>query len=124
MVGLMDNKKLQTYNDGTLNVYSVSNEADSGDRPIKKLTLKVGFLRYEERTVGVTRLLVASNENSRIEQLLRIPRLDFVNSGDAIIPNDGKPYEINKIQYPKDVLPPSMDLSLVRLEGTYEFAVD
>lgn len=110
----------QTYKDGILSVYTVDNVADSGNTPKEELTLKVGFLRYDELKVGVTRFWAASQDQSKVEQLLRTPRLDFVYRDDVIIPKDGKQYRIVQIQYPSEIEPSSMDLSLERVTVAYD----
>jgi hypothetical protein len=89
--------------------------------PKKKLEIKEQALHYEERIVGMSRFWAASQDNTKIERLLRTPKRMNVMRGDAAIPIDGLQYEIKQIQYPRDA-PLSMDLSLERLEATYEFA--
>lgn len=113
-------QQTQTYNDGVLNVYAISNTAASGDKPKDTATLKVGGLRYDERTVGMSRYWIAMQAQEKIDLLVRAPRIDSVNSKDIVVPNDGYQYRIKQIQYPKEVLPKSMDLSLERLESHYE----
>ena len=113
----MDN---QTYNDGIVNIYSVSNIADPGNMPKDGLKIKASGLRYEERTVGMGRFYTAKQSNARIDLLIRAPQLRSVSTLDIAIPQDGKQYKIAQVQYPKDVKPPAMDLSLERLEADYD----
>ena len=47
--------KPQTFNDGVANIYSVGNIACPGGMPKDGLKLKVAYLRYKERTVGMSR---------------------------------------------------------------------
>lgn len=115
-------QQTQTFNDGVVNIYSIGNISEPGNMPKEGLTLKVGPLRYEERTVGMGRFWTAMQAQVRVEQILRVPRLDLISSQDIAVPNDGKQYEIMQIQYPKDVEPPSMDLSLERVDADYELA--
>lgn len=111
--------KTQTYNDGVLNIYSVENIASPGEMPADKITLKES-LRYEERTVGMTRFYAAMQNNVNIKYVLRAPRIRAVSTLDVAIPNDGKQYKIVQIQYPQDVEPPSMDLTLEELTPIYD----
>lgn len=111
--------KTQSYNDGVLNIYSVENVASPGEMPADKITLKES-LRYEERTVGMTRFYAAMQNNVNIKYVLRCPRIRSVSTLDVAIPNDGKQYKIVQIQYPKDVEPPSMDLTLEELTAVYD----
>ena len=112
----------QVFNDGIANIYVVSNIAQKGNMPKDGLTVKVGSLRYEERTVGMSRFWAASQENTKIERILRFPRIDFVYRDDVVVPIDGKQYKIVQIQYPPNVEPPSMDLSLERIEVAYDIS--
>jgi hypothetical protein len=113
--------KRQQYNDGILRVYEVGNIAQPGNMPKQGLTLKLpNPLRYEELKVFDSKFWTASQDGTKIERLLRTPRVDKVVRDDKIIPIDGKQYKIVQIQYPVDVLPKSMDLSLERLEVAYD----
>lgn len=109
----------QSFNDGVVNIYSVENIAESGKLPKEGLKIKVSSLRYEERTVGMSRFYTAMQNQAKIEQILRVPRIDSVSTQDVAVPIDDKQYKIIQIQYPKDVDPPVMDLSLERLEANY-----
>lgn len=107
----------QTYNDGVAKIYSVST---SGNMPRKELTLRLtNSLPYEERMVGMSRYWAALQEQTRIERLLRMPRNDAVEREDVVIPIDGQQYVIKQIQYPPDVEPKSMDLSLEKVQVAY-----
>ncbi len=112
--------KTQTFNDGVANIYSVGNIAPPGGMPKDGLQLKVGCLRYKERTVGMSRYWAAMQTQARIDLVLRMPQLRNVLLHDVVIPTDGQQYKIVQIQYPEDVEPPVMDLSLQRLEVAYD----
>src|SRR5690554_5496111 len=98
---------METFNDGIVKLYEVTNIAEPGNMPKEGLQLK-GTLRYKERTVGMGRYWTAMQANSRITYLLRVPQLRNISSQDVAIPNDGKQYKIVQIQYPEDVEPPVM----------------
>ena len=115
-------QKPQTFNDGVANIYSVCNIASPGGMPKDGLQLKVGCLRYKERTVGMSRYWAAMQTQARIDLVLRMPQLRNVSLHDVVIPTDGQQYKIVQIQYPEDVEPPVMDLSLQRLEVAYDIA--
>ena len=110
---------LQTFNDGITSIYSVKNIAASGNLPKYITTEKVKNLRFEERTVGMGRYWTAFQYQARIEKLIRTQRISSVTVHDVAIIN-GQQYSILQVQYPKDVEPPCMDLSLERLEVAYE----
>jgi hypothetical protein len=113
--------KTQTFNDGILDIYEVKNIAEAGKKPVKGLTKKkASALRFEERTVGMSRFWTAKQSQVQINQMLRTPRINSVSTQDVVITNGGKQYEIKQIQYIPDVEPPCMDLSLERLVAAYD----
>jgi hypothetical protein len=102
--------------------YSVSNIAASGDMPKDGLTLTMEKpLPYEERTVGINRYWSAMQVQARIDLVIRTPQIREACVHDVAVTHDGEQYDIKQIQYPPDVEPPSMDLSLERLATKYEF---
>lgn len=113
-------KKVQTFNDGIVNIYSVENIAEPGNMLKEGLTLKVGPLRYKERTVGMSRYWAAMQTQARIDTVLRIQRVRSVSVQDIAVPNDGEQYKIKQIQYPEDVVPAVIDLSLERIDAKYD----
>lgn len=117
--------KIQTFNDGVLSVYKVGNVAPLGDRPKEGLIQKFdNTIPYEERTVGVTRFIANKQEQSIIEQLLRIPRVDGIARENVVIPIDGEQYRIKQVQSINDVEPRCLDLSLERVDVKYELEGD
>ena len=110
--------KAQRFNSGTVRIYTVTNSAEDGAKPVETLTL-VQKLRYHERTVGLTRYYEALQANVRVQYVLRCPRLTSVSTQDVAIPNDGRQYRIVQVQYPEDVQPPVMDLTLEEVAATY-----
>ena len=76
-------------------------------------------LRYHERTVGLSRYYEALQANVRVQYVLRCPRLTSVSTQDVAIPNDGRQYRIVQVQYPEDVQPPVMDLTLEEVAAAY-----
>lgn len=109
----------ERFNDGVVKVYAVTNSALPGEKPVEALTLKQ-TLRYKERTVGLTRYYAALQANVRVQAVLRCLRVPGVSTQDVAIPNDGKQYKISQVQYPEDVTPPVMDLTLDALEAVYD----
>lgn len=115
----------QTFNDGVLTVYKVGNIAPIGDRPKEGLILKFeNSLSYEERTVGVTRFIANKQDQSIIEQLLRIPRVSGIAREDVVIPIDGEQYRIKQMQSINDVEPRCLDLSLEKVVTKYDIKGD
>lgn len=114
-------KRRQSFNDGIVKIYSVSNSANPGDVPVDEVTL-IYTPRYKERTVGINRYYAAQQSNIRVDMLLRCPLLRDVNTECVAVPIDGKQYDIKQIQYPEDVEPPVMDLSLEKRVTDYDIA--
>ncbi len=115
----------QTYNDGTLKIYKKMNVAEDGDMPDEQLILQ-DKLRYEEQTLGVTRYFAAMQNKKEVSRVVRCPRLEKLTTAGKDSPiavlNDGSQYYIEFIQWPKEITPKSMDLTLVRSEHDYELA--
>lgn len=109
--------KAQTFNDGVVKIYTVTNSAAPGKKPVINLTLKE-TLRYHERTVGITRYFAAKQANVKIDYVLRVPRQRNVSAQDGAIPNDGQLYNIELVQYPEDN-PHVMDLTLSVIKADY-----
>ena len=112
-------KNTQTFNDGVVKIYEVTNTAPPGGMPVEGITLKQ-TLRYKERTVGLTRRHFARQDNVVIRYVLRCPLLRDVSAQDIAIPNDGKQYRIWDVQYPEDVDPPAMDITLEEMKAVYD----
>ena len=112
-------KKTQSFNDGVVGIYAVTDTAAAGDKPVIGITLKQS-LRYVERTVGITRFYTAMQAGADVRYVLRCPRLREISTQDVAIPNDGKQYKIIQIQYPEDMNPIVMDLTLEELTNLYD----
>jgi hypothetical protein len=113
--------KPQTYSDGVVRIYDVSNDAEKGDMPVFILTEKE-VLRYSEKSVGLIRYTGGLQDNVKIERLIRTQRRPGVSAQDFAVTNDGKVYKIVRVQYPDDPIPKAMDLSLERVEQRYEIS--
>lgn len=112
-------KKTQNFNDGVVKIYEVTNTASDGSMPVEGIALKQ-TLRYKERTVGLTRRNFARQDNVVIRYVLRCQRLRDVSAQDVAIPNDGKQYRIWDVQYPEDIDPPVMDITLEEMKAVYD----
>lgn len=109
----------QTFNDGVVDIYHVSNSAANGLAPVESLTQAVR-LRYKERTVGIQRYYSAKQADAKIDRLMRCHRIDEISTQDVAVLQDGKQYTIDLIQYPEDIVPPVMDLTLVKVVHDYD----
>ncbi len=114
----MPKSTIQRFDDGLLRVYRLENIAPPGEYPEDGLTL-LYTLPYRERTVGVQRHWLAAEAKVKISHLLRCPRPPdtpthkrAISTADVVQLRDGLQYAIRQIQYPEDILPPVMDLTL------------
>lgn len=109
----------QSYNDGLVTVFEQTDTAQPGYQPRPELTKKIS-LRYAERRLGIQRYYSAAQSQQRVERVLRVPKSGQVNSQDVAKTEDGRLYRISLVQSVPDVFPPSMDLTLVRIEQSAE----
>ncbi|MDL2318536.1 hypothetical protein LJC74_05610 [Eubacteriales bacterium OttesenSCG-928-A19] len=112
--------RTQVFNDGTCAIYSVTNGAPPGAKPVPVLAVKHSLLRYAERIVGVSRFWGARQSNVQIDKLIRVARLEDVSTQDVAVLEDGRQYDILQAQAVQDVEPPCMDLSLQRRTERYD----
>lgn len=111
--------KPQTFNDGVVSFYALENTASPGDMPNEGLVEKYK-LRFDERTVGYSRFFTAQQNQVVLDKMIRCLRQDVDTSFIAIINNDQ--YHIRQIQYPFDVTPKVMDLSLEKVVEDYDIS--
>lgn len=109
----------QSYNDGFLTLYSQIDIAEPGYQPTPHL-LKEAELRYEERKLGIQRYYSAAQSQQRVERVLRVPRIGGINAQDVVKTHDGRMYRVELVQAVPDVFPPSLDLTLSRIEQIAE----
>lgn len=111
----------QNYNDGIVTIYGVKDAAQPGYKPVQTLKQKV-VLRYDEQRLGIQRYYAAKQNQVEIQRVIRTQRLTAVSTQDIAVTEDGKQYAINLIQVTDGVYPPSMDLTLTKIQQKYEVA--
>lgn len=111
-----DNKITQSFNDGIVKIYSVTNSAQAGYAPVETLTLK-NTLRFNERRIGINRYYEALQNQIRIDRVIRVPRIEISTQDVAII--GATQYRIDLVQTVDDIQPPSYDLTLIKYEQEY-----
>ncbi len=110
----------QTYNSGTVKIYTVTDSAKPGYQPKPILSEKPKFtLQYEERALGITRIYLSRQDQAEILRVIRVPRVN-ISPQDVAVTEDGKVYEISTAQMAKNVFPSSLDLSLKKLSQNLE----
>ncbi len=110
-----------TFDDGILNIYTMNNVADRGEKPRYMLSLKSQHY-YDYDTLGINRYYTALQANQQIEAVVNIPDWHFdININDICTLENGFQYQIRMIQ-------PELDesnlrvtkLSLERLSENYD----
>ncbi len=114
-------KKRESFPDGIAIISDNIAKNGVGNIPGEKLKERCR-LRFREKTVGMNRFYSALQNNSLIERMIRCPRRSDVSVLDIvqlIPPGSTKDYyKIAQIQYPEDVDPAVMDISLERVDVT------
>ena len=112
-----DRQITQPYRDGVVKIYTITDAAQPGYQPKPTPTL-VEALLYAERRVGLQRYY--SGKQAQVERVIRTQTRPSVNPQCIAVTEDGTQYGIELVQQLQDVYPPSMDLTLVRIEQKYE----
>lgn len=103
------NIEFEAFSDGICSVYS-QDEVNQD-----KYSIIHANLGFTEKTIGYKRYYTASNEQVRIDRLIRIPHLSNINNH-GMIKIDKKTYTIELIQPMQYSNPPSLQLTLKELE--------
>lgn len=108
-----DHRISQSFNDGIVNIFTVTDQAEPGYQPKEKLTPLVS-LKYENRRVGIERYYSARQNQTEIQRVIRVPHSGMkISNRNKAITEDGAEYRIDLVQMVPDVYPPSDDLTLV-----------
>lgn len=113
------NQISQSFNDGLIAVYSVLDVSEPGYKPVEKLFLKAR-LRYSEERLGIQRYYSGQQNQVQIERVVRVPKSGTISSQDVAITEDKHQYRIDMVQKVDGVWPPSLDLTLARIDQDYE----
>lgn len=114
-----DRRITQSYRDGVVRIYTVTDAAEPGYQPKPALTL-AETLFYGERRVGLQRYYTSRQAQVQVERVIRTQLRPAVNPQCVAITEDGVQYGIDLVQQVTDVYPASMDLTLIRIEQKYE----
>lgn len=109
----------QPYPDGVVTVCRVEDVAKPGFQPVKRLVPKERLL-YQERSLGLSRYYAGRQNQVEIQRVIRTPYRPEVSSQDVAVTQDGQQYRIDLVQRVQDVYPPSMDLTLAKVEQRWE----
>lgn len=113
------NEISQTYNDGVVTICEVVDIAEPGYAPKEELLPKY-TVGYAERQMGVQRYYAAQQNQIQIERVIRIQRGISIDSQDVAVTEDGHQYRIDLVQSVLDAWPPSLDVTLAKIDHEYE----
>ncbi len=116
-----DRRITQSYRDGVVRIYTVTDAARPGYQPKPALTLTEALF-YQERRVGLQRYYSSKQAQVQVERVIRTQLRPGVSPRCVAITEDGVQYGIDLVQQVTDVYPASMDLTLTRIEQKYEVA--
>lgn len=115
-----DRRITQSYRDGVVRIYTVTDGAAPGYQPRPVLAPLLETLFYQERRVGLQRYYAGRQAQVEVERVIRTQLRPAVNPQCVAVTEDSVQYGIELVQQVQDVYPPSMDLTLVRIEQKYE----
>lgn len=101
----------QSFNDGIVKIYSLTDGAKPGWQPKPVPALKVS-LRYQERVLGIQRFYTGMQNQIEIRRVVRVPRTGNVSTQDIAVTEDGEQYRVDLVQGVQNVYPPCVDLTL------------
>lgn len=114
-----DRQITQSYRDGVVRIYTVTDAAQPGYQPRPAPTL-LETLFYQERRVGLQRYYSGKQAQVQVERVIRTQTRPSVNPQCIAVTEDGEQYGIDLVQQVTDAYPASMDLTLTKIEQKYE----
>lgn len=111
-----DNGVTQNYNDGVVAIIAVVDTAKPGYQPQPGDPQEKYTLRYEERRLGIQRYYSSLQNQIQLDRVIRVPRVAGITTQDFAVTEDKQAYRIDLVQSVMDVYPPSLDLTLTKIE--------
>lgn len=123
------NEISQSFNSGLASIYAVTDTAQPGYRPVETPTLTVK-VPFENIKLGIQRYYEAKQNQVEIERVIRVPNPgpQYPISNQNIVQltelamqegESPKQYRIELVQMAEGIYPPSLDLTLSRIEQEY-----
>lgn len=107
----ISNKKMETFNDGLIEVCIIKERSIIGNRLKNKI-------RYGNKVIGFSRFYNAKIASDSVDKVISIPFVPAVQRGDLIILGEEQ-YKITLIQDKYDTQPQSRYLTLERINVLY-----
>ncbi len=70
--------------------------------------------------MGIQRYYAAQQNQIQIERVIRVQRGIAVDNQNVAVTEDGHQYRIDLVQAVMDVYPPSLDITLAKIDHEYE----
>lgn len=123
------NEISQSFNSGLASIYAVADTAQPGYRPLETPTLTVK-VPFENIKLGIQRYYEAKQNQVEVERVIRVPNpgpqypisnQNIVQLNEWILEEGESPkqYRIELVQMAEGIYPPSLDLTLSRIEQEY-----
>lgn len=123
------NEISQCFNSGLASIYAVTDTAQPGYRPVETPTLTVK-VPFENIKLGIQRYYEAKQNQVEVERVVRVPNPgpQYLISNQDIVQltelakqegESPKQYRIELVQMAEGIYPPSLDLTLSRIEQEY-----
>lgn len=123
------NEISQCFNSGLASIYAVTDTAQPGYRPVETPTLTVK-VPFENIKLGIQRYYEAKQNQVEVERVIRVPNPgpQYLISNQDIVQltelakqegESPKQYRIELVQIAEGIYPPSLDLTLSRIEQEY-----
>lgn len=109
----------QSFNDGIVRIFSVSDGAAPGWQPKPAAELKL-TLRYQERALGIQRYYAGMQNQIELRRVIRVPRTGRVSSQDLAVTEDGQQYRVDLVQSIQEAYPPCADLTLAAVRQKFD----
>lgn len=83
-----------TFDDGIVRLYTITDQAQPGKKPIKGLTLRESFY-FGFETLGINRYYTALQAGDQIESVISIPGWQAISAAQTVaIMEDGLEYKV------------------------------
>lgn len=123
------NEISQCFNSGLASIYAVTDTAQPGYMPVETPTLTV-TVPFENIKLGIQRYYEAKQNQVEVERVIRVPNPgpQYLISNQDIVQltelakqegKSPKQYRIELVQMAEGIYPPSLDLTLSRIEQEY-----
>jgi hypothetical protein len=112
--------KPQVFNSGVAHIFVARNVAEKGNQPEMVLEKKLD-LRFQYKTVGLTRFYTAQQNDIKIDETIAVPQNRTISTHDVVVltPSDRR-YVVEQVQHKDDTAPKTTLLSLSEVDEAYD----